>query len=662
MRRVSAQWFTGGGRHTICEVSIGSTKIRPPPGSFIPEDVGDIHESLLRRPAPLPADLPVAEGVEEAFELISDSAVAGIPLPPPAGKGKRTVTAHETTWIEDEDAMAANLNGVIPIRSWSIRDRMGEVHCRGSDTGFSRTRLDYFLMMFPNDSLLHITEQTSLQIEDTGVIGTTVEEMIKFFGLIILATRFEFTTRASLWSRIALSRFHAAPLFGRSGMARNRFDVIWAALRFSHQPANRPHNTSSEEYRWMLVSDFVRSFNSHREEYFIPSERICVDESMSRWYGMGGDWINAGLPMYVAIDRKPENGCEIQNSCCATSGVMLRLRIVKSKVAEFEASAATALDHTVNHGTAIIKELVKPWMNSGRVVVADSYFASVQTARELYGIGLRFVGVVKTATKQFPMGALNTVQFVKRGEWKGFYHKREEERLPDLIAFAWVDTNRRYFVSTVSSLLPGNPIQRRRLRQVDRTPDAEPEDVFLQIEQPKIAELYYTSAAKIDQHNRSRQADLGIERKLGTNDWSKRVNLSIFSMIVIDAMFVYKEATLSDESPNLFFHKLAEEMIDYQCTTRAQKATARADVATWGSGDGAHITPTKKRRPSVAGSTPGSSGKKRAIQLAQGRCVCCSMKTTWTCSTCCDDGKNTPVCHTKQRQTCWPMHREQEHE
>jgi hypothetical protein len=33
---------------------------------------------------------------------------------------------------------------------------------------------------------------------------------------------------------------------------------------------------------------------------------------MSQWYGKGGDWINTGLPHYIAIKRKPENGCEIQ--------------------------------------------------------------------------------------------------------------------------------------------------------------------------------------------------------------------------------------------------------------------------------------------------------------------------------------------------------------
>jgi hypothetical protein len=79
----------------------------------------------------------------------------------------------------------------------------------------------------------------------------------------------------------------------------------------------------------MLVDDFVKKLNEHRANYFNPSEMICVDESMSRWYGQGDHWINHGLPQYVAIDRKPENGCEIQNAACGMSGVMLQLKLVK---------------------------------------------------------------------------------------------------------------------------------------------------------------------------------------------------------------------------------------------------------------------------------------------------------------------------------------------
>ena len=95
-------------------------------------------------------------------------------------------------------------------------------------------------------------------------------------------------------------------------MPRGRFDDLWSAIRFSHQPDDRPEEMTHEHFRWMLVDDFVREFNEHRRRMCVPSEWICVDESISRWYGQGGSWINMGLPMYVAIDRKPENGCEIK--------------------------------------------------------------------------------------------------------------------------------------------------------------------------------------------------------------------------------------------------------------------------------------------------------------------------------------------------------------
>jgi hypothetical protein len=352
-------------------------------------------------------------------------------------------------------------------------------------------------------------------------------------------------------------------------MSRNRFDVLWSNLRFSYQPWEQPEYQLSENYRWDLVGDFIRFFNEHRFAQFSPSDTICVDESISRWYGMGGDWINEGLPMYVQIDRKPENGCEIQNACCAESGVMLSLRIRKSTTFDHEGQ-----DPAKGHGTSVLKELVLPWARSNRVVVADVYFASVEAARELFKIGLRFVGVVKTCTRQYPMAALGRVQFGRRGEWKGLIHKGNANMatLPDILAFTWVDTDRRFFVSTVSSLLPAPPIERTRLQQVNKDDEnAPPEKVYLSIQQPQASALYYSACGKIDQHNRTPQDDLGIEKKLGTHDWSKRVNMSIFGMIAVDAYLVYKQCTSSNDSPNSFFHKLAQEMIDYDCVTRQER-------------------------------------------------------------------------------------------
>ena len=73
----------------------------------------------------------------------------------------------------------------------------------------------------------------------------------------------------------------------------------------------------------------MNMFNKHWETNFNPAKTVCVDESMARWCGVGGDWINKGLPMYVAIDHKPENGCEIQSACCGKSGIMMSLKLIK---------------------------------------------------------------------------------------------------------------------------------------------------------------------------------------------------------------------------------------------------------------------------------------------------------------------------------------------
>ena len=56
-----------------------------------------------------------------------------------------------------------------------------------------------------------------------------------------------------------------------------------------------------------------------------------MDESIRRQYDQGGDWINFGLPHYVAIDRKPENCCEIQGFCCGVSVIVMRLKVVKQE-------------------------------------------------------------------------------------------------------------------------------------------------------------------------------------------------------------------------------------------------------------------------------------------------------------------------------------------
>ena len=123
------------------------------------------------------------------------------------------------------------------------------------------------------------------------------------------------------------------------------------------------------------MDDFVANFNNHRANYVTLSDTSFVDKSMSRWYGQGGHWINHGLPQYVAIDRKPENGCEIQNSACGRSGVMLRLKLVKGvDLVGEEDSDEPNNESSLLHGTQVLKTVISPWFGSNCIVVcANSY-------------------------------------------------------------------------------------------------------------------------------------------------------------------------------------------------------------------------------------------------------------------------------------------------
>ena len=55
---------------------------------------------------------------------------------------------------------------------------------------------------------------------------------------------------------------------------------------------------------------------------------------MSRCYGIGGHWINSGLPHYIAIDRNPQNCGEIQNADGEFSCIMMQLKLANTSSEE----------------------------------------------------------------------------------------------------------------------------------------------------------------------------------------------------------------------------------------------------------------------------------------------------------------------------------------
>ena len=106
--------------------------------------------------------------------------------------------------------------------------------------------------------------------------------MIKWFGIIILATRLEFGDRARLWSTVSQSKYRFAPAFVNTGMNRHRFDVLWRHFRWSHHPDVQGEGNIHEAIWWKLVEELVTHFNEYRTQILSPLDLICADEYISR--------------------------------------------------------------------------------------------------------------------------------------------------------------------------------------------------------------------------------------------------------------------------------------------------------------------------------------------------------------------------------------------
>lgn len=270
-------------------------------------------------------------------------------------------------------------------------------------------------------------------------------------------------------------------------------------------------------------------------------------------------------------------------------------------------------------------------------MVADSYFASVQTAIRLFKMGLRFVGVVKTSHKAYPMHYFQRVELPGgKGDHRALI-THDDDSGCTLLAFVWADRDRRYFISTCSSTAPGNPIKRRRWRQQDPTNTNNPPVLQdISIRQTEAGELYYSGCGAIDEHNRHRQEHLNIEKKLQVMQWDKRANLSLFGMICVDAYKLKKgcQATIDNGGSRAFFEDLAVDLIDNEFDRRSLRRRREDAVALEASLTGEDLssldttkhltcpTPTKRRKPN------------NPAHRQQGRCMVCKKPSSHVCRAC----------------------------
>ena len=223
MTFVTAAYDLGGMTIRPCRLNIRSVKAVPTPtADTIPTGGGALmgsadRDSTTTEVSTQPtATLPMLEALSNTNTSLEQPTVAVARATPPL-----------TT--ENNDTVIANN----PVA------RMGYMLGHGGDHQNSYSRLEYFLMLFPPQQLQLILQLTNNELAMARKNYTMAGEIVKFFGVMLLVTRFEFGSWASLWSNVTTNKYILAPSFGLTGMPWKRFNDLWMCIWFSEQAPNR---------------------------------------------------------------------------------------------------------------------------------------------------------------------------------------------------------------------------------------------------------------------------------------------------------------------------------------------------------------------------------------------------------------------------------------
>jgi hypothetical protein len=113
----------------------------------------------------------------------------------PLAHPSTSVIVHGSEWVEEP--VFIPIGGMVPRLHWSVRGQDGRVLTEGCDTS-DRTPFDYFMMMFPQDHLAAIARKTNIRLIASKRSRVAVGEILKFFGGLVLMSRFEFGTGGTL--------------------------------------------------------------------------------------------------------------------------------------------------------------------------------------------------------------------------------------------------------------------------------------------------------------------------------------------------------------------------------------------------------------------------------------------------------------------------------
>lgn len=296
-------------------------------------------------------------------------------------------------------------------------------------------------------------------------------------------------------------------------------------------------------------------------------------------------WEGSELKHNIATKqpRKPKGaGVELKCSADANTGIKLRLEIQEGEEKNKE-KKYQAQPHNLPFHVAITLRLIEPWLNTFRIIVADS--ASLITAIELLKRNVYFVGIVKSACKYFPKQYFKnwSREKPKMGDYKvclsefPVTHIANSEgfqitKTHNLRAVAWQSKKMKSIISSFGVTTLGEPQIVPRCRVIVNIEGTLENQYYLrETPCPKIANEIFSAFKIIDVHYHYRQGILKLEQSWKSQSWWQRLFSTLLSVIATDAYFMYRHefslynvSEFEQLSYEMFIAKLANQLIfDY---------------------------------------------------------------------------------------------------
>ena len=281
---------------------------------------------------------------------------------------------------------------------------------------------------------------------------------------------------------------------------------------------------------------FLDAVNAVFKESMIAGDTLVIDESMVKSF-------HKNLKGTMKIIRKPRPiGNEFKVLSDGYSQIVLHVELYEGK--EIMQTKKYVQDHGATTATCL--RLTEYWKDSGRVVIGDSWFGSVNSAYHLFKEHRLFsILLVKTAHRYFPRDLLHE-QAIQRGEWTSAKTTMDDV---NLLAVRFLDLKEKQFIATASTSQVGPPRATKHHGMVSR---------------PQVAYDYLKSCSSVDIHNHVRQGNNAFEDVWQTKNPHHRQFAGILSFIFSNAflaMSYFKDKHLKHLD---FKMSLANEMANYK--------------------------------------------------------------------------------------------------